>query len=151
MTGEHRWIDITAMKDLPNRVYLCGCGEQRTCVADEHGNTPDPDDAPSVPPSSAVQGSVRTEGPDAGPEAQTGFLVQHSGAGPATVWPVTIGPAQPAEGFLEREPSVESRLRSLATAELEAAKGGTRIQKTAAKAAARAYRLAADMIEEEQA
>lgn len=45
--------------------------------------------------------------------------------------------------------SKAGRLRLLAMADEEAAKHGSRNQKAAAKAAARAYRLAADMIEEE--
>jgi hypothetical protein len=51
---------------------------------------------------------------------------------------------------LGTEPPVADRLRSLADAEIEAAKDGTRVQKTAAKAAATAYRLAAEMIEESE-
>lgn len=44
---------------------------------------------------------------------------------------------------------VAARLRALALAEVTAARHGTRVQKTAARAAARAYRLAAEMVEEE--
>lgn len=40
------------------------------------------------------------------------------------------------------------RLRTLADADLESARGHTRTAKAAAKAAAEAYRLAADMIED---
>lgn len=49
----------------------------------------------------------------------------------------------------EPEPSVVDRLRAMAAGEMAAAKHGTRVEKAVARAVARAYREAAEMIEEE--
>ena len=63
MTGEHRWVDITTLQQAPfERHFVCACGESRM-TSDPHGNPPEPDDEPAVPPSSAVQGQSRTDGP----------------------------------------------------------------------------------------
>lgn len=115
-----------------------------------HCKSQEPASTPSVPPSSAVQGSVRTEGPTEGARRLREALKGYSVTAEQAAANLLANAPQAVCGPLDAdEPPVEDRLRALATAELEAAKGGTRIQKTAAKAAARAYWLAADMIEEE--
>ena len=59
---------------------------------------------------------------------------------------VEAGPAPPEA---HRAAQVADRLRALALAEVTAARHGSRVQKAAARAAASAYRLAAEIVEEE--
>lgn len=83
------------------------------------------------------------------PREAQGSLVEWSGSpGPATVYPVTVGERQPCTER-EPEPSIVDRLRAMAAGEMAAAKHGTRVEKAVARAVARAYREAAEMIEEE--
>ena len=113
--------------------------------------TYEPCDKPTVPPSSAEQGVSRTDGPAevSGPQNGTqrveDMTPEEFDAACEAGTPVVLS----FRGNRANMLTVADRLRTLADADLEAAKDGTRIQRAAAKAAARAYRLAADMIEEE--